>query len=91
LFTAIAGEFGKKPPSREATPFLAGIAWRVEKIKSLLKGKPSLLTRESARVAASSTFFDNSKILRQLPGFRFTPLEETIRAACLAYRHAGQP
>jgi nucleoside-diphosphate-sugar epimerase len=91
LFTTIAREFGKKPPSREATPFLAGIAWRVEKIKSLLNGKPSLLTRESARVATSSTFFDNSKILRQLPDFRFTPLEETIRAACQAYRHAPQP
>jgi len=91
LFTTIAREFGKKPPSREATPFLAGIAWRVEKIKSFLNGKPSLLTRESARVATSSTFFDNSKILRQLPDFRFTPLEETIRAACQAYQHAGQP
>ena len=91
LFTTIAGEFGKRPPSREATPFLAGIAWRVEKVKSLLNGKPSLLTKESARVAASRTFFDNSKILRQLPDFRFTPLEETIRAACQAYRHAPQP
>ena len=91
LFTTIAREFGKKPPSREATPFLAGIAWRVEKIKSLLNGKPSLLTRESARVATSSTFFDNSKVLRQLPDFCFTPLEETIRAACQAYQHAGQP
>jgi dihydroflavonol-4-reductase len=91
LFTTIAREFGKKPPSREATPFLAGIAWRLEKIKSLLNGKPSLLTRESARVANSSTFFDNSRILRQLPDFRFTPLEETIRVACQAYQQAGQP
>jgi len=49
-----------------------------------------LLTKESARVAASRTFFNNSKILRELPDFRFTPLEETIRAACEAYRHSGQ-
>ncbi len=91
LFTTMAGEFGKKPPSREATPFLSGIAWRTEKIKSLLNGKPSLLTRESTRVANSSTFFNNSKILRQLPDFHFTPLEETIRVACQAYLHAGQP
>ena len=91
LFTTIAREFGKKPPSREATPFLAGIAWRVEMIKSFLNGKPSLLTRASARVANSSTSFNNSKILRQLPDFHFTPLEETIRAACQAYQHAGQP
>ena len=85
LFETIAAEFGKKPPTRKATPFLAGLAWRAEKIKSLLTGRPTLLTRESARVAASSTFFNNGKILRQLPDFRFTPLEETIRTACRAY------
>ncbi len=85
LFETMAAGFGKKPPFRNATPFLSGIAWRMEKFKSLFTGKPSLLTRESARVARSKTFFDNSKILRQLPDFRFTPLEETIGAACRAY------
>jgi len=85
LFDTMASAFGKKPPHREATPLLAAMAWRVEKVKSLLTGKPSLLTRESARVAATSTRFDNRKILRQLPDFAFTPLEETIRAACAAY------
>jgi nucleoside-diphosphate-sugar epimerase len=85
LFDNIAAGFAKKPPSREATPFLAGIAWRMEKIKSLLSGHPSLLTRESARIAQSRTFFDNSRILQQLPGFAFTPLTETIRTACGAY------
>jgi dihydroflavonol-4-reductase len=91
LFNSMAGEFGKKPPSRKATPFLSDIAWRVEKIKSLVNGKPSVLTQESARVANSSTFFNNSKILRQLSDFRFTPLDETIRTACQAYMHTGQP
>jgi dihydroflavonol-4-reductase len=85
LFDRIAAGFGKNPPSREATPFLAAIAWRLEKVNSLFSGHPSLLTRESARVAQSRTFFDKSKILRQLPGFTFTPLEQTIREACQAY------
>jgi dihydroflavonol-4-reductase len=85
LFDTMASAFGKKPPYREATALLAAMAWRLEKVKSLLTGKPSLLTRESARVAATSTRFDNRKILRQLPDFAFTPLEETIRAACAAY------
>ena len=85
LFDQIAAGFAKKPPSREATPFLAGIAWRMEKIKSYISGRPSLLTRESSRIAQSKTFFDNSRILQQLPGFAFTPLTETIRAACGAY------
>ncbi|HVW62381.1 MAG TPA: NAD-dependent epimerase/dehydratase family protein [Puia sp.] len=85
LFNSIATAFGKKHPHREATPFLGSIAWRLEKIRSLFSGRRPLLTRESARVAQSKTFFDNSKILQQLPGFRFTPLEETIRKACGEY------
>lgn len=88
LFESIAAGFGKKPPTREATPFLAGIAWRAERLKSFFSGRPSLLTRESARVARSSTWFDNSKILRHLPEFGFTPLEVTIREACQAYLQA---
>ena len=85
LFETIATGFGKKPPSREATPFIAGIAWRTARLKSLFSGQPGILTRESARIARTSTYFDNGKILEQLPGFRFTPLEETIRQACSAY------
>ena len=85
LFETIAAGFGKKPPSREATPLLAGIAWRMERMKSLFSGRPAMLTRESARVARSSPSFDSGKILQQLPGFQFTPLEETIREACEAY------
>jgi nucleoside-diphosphate-sugar epimerase len=92
LFNNIATEFGKKQPSREATPFLSAIAWRLEKVKSFFSGHPSLLTRESARIAQSSTFFGNDKILRQLPGFAFTPLEQTIREACKAYlRQVAEP
>jgi dihydroflavonol-4-reductase len=91
LFETMAREFGKKPPTRVATPFLAGIAWRAEKVKSLLTGRSSLLTRESARVAAGKTFFSNGKILRLLPDFRFTPLDETIRMACQYYLRTAQP
>jgi len=85
LFNTIAAAFGKKHPHREATPFLAGMAWRMEKIRSLFSGQRPLLTRESARVAQSRTLFDNSKVLRQLSDFRFTPLEKTIQEACREY------
>lgn len=85
LFDTIAGEMHKKKPHKEATPFLAGIAWRMEKLKSLLTGKKPLLTKETAKIARSNTRLDNNKILNALPGFRFTPLEETIRKACKQY------
>jgi nucleoside-diphosphate-sugar epimerase len=85
LFNNIATAFGKKQPHREATLFLGALAWRLEKIKSLFSGHRPLLTRESARIAQSRTYFDNTKILQQLPDFRFTPLEKTIQGACNAY------
>jgi dihydroflavonol-4-reductase len=91
LFDSIATGFGKKKPSREASLFLGGVAWRLERIRSFFSGKPSLLTKESARIAQSRSFFDNNKILQQLPGFRFTPLQQTVQLACKAYMEEIQP
>lgn len=85
LFNAIASAFGKKQPHREATPALAAIAWRIEKVKSLFSGTPPLLTKETARVAQTATYFDNSKIRSALPGFAFTPLDECVKNACNHY------
>jgi dihydroflavonol-4-reductase len=85
VFDQIADGFSKRRPFRQAGPFLAGLAWRGEGLKSLITGKPTLLTRESARIAQSRTQFDSSKFLRTFPGFTFTPLEGTIAKACRSY------
>lgn len=91
LLNTIADGFGKKRPQKEATPFLGGIAWRMEKLKSLFSGKKPLLTRQSARVAHSITYFDNSKILQTIPGFTFTPLAQSIQQSCAQYLANLQP
>ncbi|MES1220634.1 MAG: SDR family NAD(P)-dependent oxidoreductase [Bacteroidota bacterium] len=88
LFNSIADAFEKKHPKYKATPFLGNIAWRVEKLKSFFTTAKPLLTKESAAVAHSQTYFDNKKILLALPGFSFTPLEESIRNACKSYIRA---
>jgi dihydroflavonol-4-reductase len=88
LLDAMADGFGKKRPSKEATPFLGSIAWRAEALKSALTGSKALLTKESARVAHSRTTFDNRAIQGALPGFGFTPLEEVIAEACAKYKEA---
>jgi dihydroflavonol-4-reductase len=85
LFNTIADGFEKKHPHKEATPFLAEIAWRLEKIKAVFSGKTPLLTKESARVAQTKTYFDNTRVVNALPGFAFTNLEETIKTACAKY------
>ena len=88
LFDVIADGFRKKHPKWEATPFLSSIAWRVEKIKSFLKNAKPLLTKETARIALSKTYWQNDKILKTLPGFSFMPLESSITKACKNYADA---
>lgn len=85
LLDTIAQALGKKPPHKEATPFIAGLAWRMAWLKAKLTGGKAFLTRESARVAQSNTSFTNSKILNALPGFNFTPLAQTIANAGKKY------
>jgi len=88
LFNAIADGFGRKRPHREATPAMGAVAWRLEKLKSMLTGKKPLLTRETAKVAHRMTRFDNAALLRALPGFSYTPLAEVVAGACRDYRKA---
>jgi nucleoside-diphosphate-sugar epimerase len=82
IFTTIANCFDKKPPSKKVTPFLAGIVWRMEAIKSRITNKKSLLTKETARTAQAKVYFDNQKILKALPQFHFTNSKDTIEFTC---------
>jgi dihydroflavonol-4-reductase len=85
LMDTIADNFGKKRPPKQSTSFLLNLAWRMEKVKSFFSGKNPLLTRETARIAMSKTYFENEKLLKILPGFSYTPLEQTIRQATQKY------
>ncbi len=86
IFSTIAKCFGKKPPHRRVTPMLAEMVWRIEKLKAMFSGKRPLLTKESARTSLATVYYDNSKILKALPEFSFTPIEETIERTCRRMR-----
>jgi dihydroflavonol-4-reductase len=85
LQDTMADNFQKKKPSKETTLTLIAMAWRMEKLKSFFNGNRPLLTRESARIAHSKTYFENAKLLAALEGFSFTPLQESIKKACEKY------
>lgn len=85
LMDTMADSFGKKKPARQTTPFLLAVAWRVEKMRSFFTGHKPVLTKESAKVAHSKTYFDNAKFLTTFPHFSFTPLEKTIQKASEKY------
>jgi dihydroflavonol-4-reductase len=91
LIDTIADGFSKKHPRWEAGPFSTQIAWRLEKLKSVFTGQPPLITKESARIARSTTYFDHSKMLQYFPEFSFRPLRETLMEACEAYLRSIPP
>jgi nucleoside-diphosphate-sugar epimerase len=91
LLNRIADGFNKNHPSKEATPFLAGLAWRAEKIKSFFNQTRPLLTRETAAMARKTNIYDNRKLLKTLPGFQYGSLEDSIKNACALYLSNMQP
>lgn len=82
IFTGIARCFDKKPPHKKVSSLIAAMVWRWEAIKSMFTGKDPLITKETARTALAKVYFDNSKFLKAMPGFRFTPVNETISNTC---------
>jgi len=78
IFSLIARSFGKKPPYKRVTPFLAEMIWRLEAFKTKFTAKKHLLTKETARTAQAIVYFDNSKILKTLPQLQFTKIKDTI-------------
>jgi dihydroflavonol-4-reductase len=82
VLNMIAKGFNKKVPHKKVTPFLASITWRLEAIKSKFTGSSPLITKETAATSLAEVRFDNSKLLKFLPEFRYISLEETIITTC---------
>jgi dihydroflavonol-4-reductase len=84
VFNMMAKAFNKKPPHKKVTPFIAKIVWRMEALKSFFTGAQPLITKETASTALAKVNFDNSKLLKFLPDFKYHTLEETINHTCKA-------
>jgi dihydroflavonol-4-reductase len=82
VFNSIANAFCKKKPNKKVTPTLAAIVWRLEKLKSFFTKKKPLITKETAATALAMVTYNNEKIVKALPNFKFTKLEETINRVC---------
>ncbi|UAY51895.1 NAD-dependent epimerase/dehydratase family protein [Ferruginibacter albus] len=85
VFTLIAKSFNKKPPYKKVTPFLSSLVWRLEAFKSYFTGAEPLVTKDTAATALKKVHYDNSKLLKALPTFQYTPLEQTIIDTCTIF------
>lgn len=77
VFTELCKAFDRKPPYMYSPKWLTGLGWRLDKIKSKIKGVQPTLTKETARNANGVYSYDNSKMTSK--GFAFTPIEQTIK------------
>ena len=78
VFSEIALAFGRKTPHKKVTPFLATMVAKFEALKALFTGGEPSVTKETAAAAVSIVNYDNSKLLKHLPSFNYTPFKESI-------------
>jgi len=88
IFTMMAQELGRKPPHIKAGTLLTGLVWRWSMFRSRIFGETATITRETAATAQKQVFYNNSKLFRFLPEFRYTEMNETIRRMAKAFRLA---
>jgi nucleoside-diphosphate-sugar epimerase len=82
IFYQIAATFGIRPPYKKITSLLGETVWRAAIIKSIFTGETPFITKETARAAQAKIIYDNSKLLKALPDFKYTPIEQTIERIC---------
>lgn len=83
LFSSIAQGFGMKAPSREARPWMLGVAWRAARFATFFTGRSFGLTSDTVRSSTSYSYYSNNKIKNTI-GINFKPLDQSIREVCAA-------
>ena len=78
IFTIMAGELHKKPPHIYASPFLTSLAWRLSAMRSALTGKRSIITRETVKNSNAVCYYNNEKLIKAFPKFKYRPISGTI-------------
>ncbi len=81
FFQMMAEGLNKKQPTIKAGTMLSQLAWRAEKLKSLLTASRPLITKETARTANHKCYYSNEKIVTKA-GFEFMPMRVSIKETC---------
>lgn len=85
FFETVAKHMEVKAPSRRASKFHTGFAWRMLALRRFLTGKPSPLTKESHRSAHQLNEYNTDKI-KEAIGFEFHALDAAVANAASFFR-----
>lgn len=78
MFETIAKQLEKPMPNIKINPFLAGLAWRIEWLKSIFNNSRPLVTQETALASQHQYFYNAEKSLKVFPDFRYRSIAESI-------------
>ncbi len=78
LLSKFAALFGKKPPTKKLSKSLMLFLNSFDWLGSKLFGTKRKLVKANIRSMYKDSYFDNSKIIKEL-NFEFTPLDETLK------------
>lgn len=90
VLTAMAQEMGQKAPTTKVTPLLREVAWRMAALQSKLTGKKPFITKETARMAGRSFYYDAQKSIEDF-GFQYIPIRQSISETCAILRQSHGP
>ena len=86
FFTKIAKALNVTPPTKEASTLMLQIAWRMDWIRSRLRGKHRRLVRHTVNTIQRETNYDNSKIKHDL-NYEFSSLDASISSTSQHFLH----
>ncbi len=78
VFILVARALDKNPPSKHATKFLIGLAWRLDWLRSRIFRTKRLISREVVRAGSAQAYFSNAKAIAAT-GIRFKAVEQSIK------------
>jgi len=84
IFYMMANALDVKPPSIEASPAMAGIAWRFDAFRSLF-GSKRVITRETVRAAFHKTSFSNEKVRLQT-NLSYQPIKQVVEQTARVFK-----
>lgn len=64
---------------------MISMVWRWQYLKAVLFGKKATITKETATSAQLKSNYDNSKLLKVLSNFNYTPIEDSIRRIAVSF------
>lgn len=84
VFDMLAENFGQPKATFKVTPILKEIAWRLEYLRSLITGKRSILTKETAQTAMRRSKYSTNKIQKEI-GYDFISIKKSLKKYCHWY------